>query len=425
MGFEFFLLMVMISVFALAIFVGKFPIGVSLAISSIVGALAGGYGIPLRHLVEGLFAYLDPLLIIATAMIYMEIIKETGALGEISRLIIVHLHNYPFWMLTLITIFIMFPGMVTGLSTAAVLTTGVFVAPALIHLGIPKLKTGSIIAMAALFGMVAPPINIPAMIIGGGVDMPFIGFELPLLFATIPLAIFTTLMLGYRYIKVVDVNEILRDLPESNYSKYGLRLFIPILGLILFMLASRIIPGKYTTLGIPFIFVIASILAFRSGKPFNYFKVAQKAIKYAMPVMGILAGIGMFIQIMTLIGVRGFLTVQTMQLPSFWLYLGIVISLPLFGAISCYGASYVLGVPFLLALLGNNEIIVASGLTLIASVGDLMPTTAYAGIFRSQIIGESNYFNMLKTSFPYIVITAVYGIGMIIFANWLAKFLIL
>lgn len=34
MGFEFFLLMVMISVFALAIFVGKFPIGVSLAISS-------------------------------------------------------------------------------------------------------------------------------------------------------------------------------------------------------------------------------------------------------------------------------------------------------------------------------------------------------------------------------------------------------
>ncbi|HEX9974034.1 MAG TPA: TRAP transporter large permease, partial [bacterium] len=267
MGFEFFLLVVMISVFALAVFVGKFPIGVSLAISSVVGALAGGYGIPLRHLVEGLFAYLDPLLIIATAMIYMEIIKETGALGEISRLIIVHLHNHPFWMLALITVFIMFPGMVTGLSTAAVLTTGVSVAPALMHLGIPKLKTGGIIAMAALFGMVAPPINIPAMIIGGGVDMPYIGFELPLLFATIPLAIFTTLMLGYRYIKVVDVNEILRDLPESNYSAYGIRLFVPIFGLILLMLASRIIPGKYTTLGIPLIFVIASIMAFRSGKP--------------------------------------------------------------------------------------------------------------------------------------------------------------
>ncbi|HEX9971725.1 MAG TPA: TRAP transporter large permease, partial [bacterium] len=169
----------------------------------------------------------------------------------------------------------------------------------------------------------------------------------------------------------------------------------------------------------------ASVMAFRSGKPFNYFKVAQKAIKDAMPVMGILAGIGMFIQIMTLIGVRGFLTVQTMQLPSFWLYLGIMISLPLFGAISCYGASYVLGVPFLLALLGRNEIIVASGLTLIASLGDLMPTTAFAGIFRSQIVGESNYFNMLKSSWLYILITALYGIGMIVFANWLAKFLIL
>ena len=55
------------------------------------------------------------------------------------------------------------------LSTAAVLTTGAIVAPALMHLGIPRIQTGSIIAMAALYGMIAPPINVPVMIIGGGV----------------------------------------------------------------------------------------------------------------------------------------------------------------------------------------------------------------------------------------------------------------
>lgn len=424
MTIEFYLLILMLGLFAIAVFYGKFPIGVSLAFSSIIAALAAGYGFPLRHLVEGTFAYFDPILIIATAMIYMELIKETGALNEISRLIIVYFHNRPFWLLCFITLFIMFPGMVTGLSTAAALTTGAFVAPALIHLGVPQIKTGSIVAMAALYGMVAPPINIPAMIIGGGVDMPFIGFELPLLFATIPLAMITTLLLGYRYVQNIAPDKILSDLPPSQVKVYGFRMFVPLIVLILLMLVSRIFPSKYTTLGIPLIFVIASLSAYGSGKPFRYLGVAKKAIREAMPVMGILAGIGMFIQIMTLIGVRGYLTVAAMQLPELWLLVSILISLPLFGAISCYGASYVLGVPFLLALLGRNEIIVASGLTLIASLGDLMPTTAFAGIFRAQIVGESNYLRLLKNCTPYIIIAGIYGIGMILFANFLAKFLV-
>jgi TRAP-type C4-dicarboxylate transport system permease large subunit len=413
----------MLTVFALAVFAGKFPIGVSLMISSIIGALIAGHGIPLRHLVEGTFAYLDAILIITAAMVFMEVIKESGALGEISRMIIVYLHNHPVWMLSLITIFIMFPGMITGLSTAAVLTTGAIVAPALMRLGIPRVTTGSIIAMAALYGMIAPPINVPVMIIGGGVDMPYIGFELPLLFASFPLAIVTTIALGYRYVKSVDFEKIKTELPESQFDKYGIRLFLPILALILLMLATRVIPGELTALGMPLIFAICCLTTFRSGKSINYIKVARRAIKSAMPVMGILVGIGMFIQIMSLTGVRGFLIVKTVQLPSFWLYVGIMISLPLFGAISSYGASYVLGVPFLLALLGKNEIIVASGLTLVASLGDLMPPTALAGIFAAQVVGESNYFRILKSCLPYALITALYGIAMIIFANILAKFL--
>ncbi|HDP98028.1 MAG TPA: TRAP transporter large permease subunit [bacterium] len=414
----------MLIVFALAVFVGKFPIGISLAISSVLAAFVGGFGFPLRHLVEGAFAYLDPILIIASAMVFMEIIKETGALGEISRQIIIHLHNRPFWLLTLITLFIMFPGMITGLSTAAVLTTGAIVAPALMHLGIPRVKAGSIISMAALYGMVAPPINLPVMIIGGGVDMPYIGFELPLLFASLPLAILVTLFLGFNHVKSMNMDKVLQDLPDIGVSRSMIRLFLPIIILIFLMLATRIFPSRLTALGMPFIFVIASLSAYRSGKNFNLFTVVKKAVKSAMPVMGILVGIGMFIQIMSLTGVRGLLIVKAVQLPSFWLYLGIMISLPLFGAISSYGASYVLGVPFLLALLGKSEIIVASGLTLIASLGDLMPPTALAGIFAAQVVNEPNYFKILKVCLPYAILTAVYGIGMILLANFLAKFFV-
>ena len=55
-------------------------------------------------------------------------------------------------------------------------------------LGVPPVKAAAAIALAAIYGMTAPPINIPAMIIGGGIDMPYVGFGLPLLICTVPLA---------------------------------------------------------------------------------------------------------------------------------------------------------------------------------------------------------------------------------------------
>lgn len=421
---EFLILLAMMAIFAIAVFVGRFPIGVSLAFASILGALLSGFGIPLRHLVEGGISYLDPILIIVTAMIFMEIIRETGALGEASRIIVHVLHPYPFMFLVAVTIFIMLPGMITGLSTAAVLTTGAVVAPALIAYGIPRVKTGSIIAMAALFGMIAPPINVPAMIIGGGVDMPFIGFELPLLFATLPLAILTTFFIAKPHTTKGERPEISEKFTALSSELHRFKLFLPVLVLAFLMALSRIVPNDYTSLGLPLIFTISSLVAFGSGRPFNFWKVAQNAVRKAMPVMGILVGIGMFIQIMSLSGVRGFLIVNIVQIPSYWLYLAIAVSLPLFGAISSYGASYVLGVPFLLALLGRNEIVVASAITLIASLGDMMPPTALAGIFAAQVVDEPNYFRILKVCVPYIILTAVYGVMMIMAANWLAKFLI-
>ncbi len=424
MNAELLVLIAMMALFAIAVFIEKFPIGISLALASIAGALLSGFGVPLRHLVEGSISYLDPILIIVTAMIFMEIIKETGALGETSRLIVRYFHAYPFLFLTAITFFIMIPGMLTGLSTASVLTTGAVVAPALIAYGIPKVKTGSIIAMAALYGMIAPPINVPAMIIGGGVDMPFIGFELPLLFATVPLALFTTFFIARPHVSRGVRSEVLDQFSALTQEISRARLFLPVLILVLLMGLSRLVPNDLTSMGLPLIFVISSLAAFRSGRDFNYWTVAQSAVRKAMPVMGILVGIGMFIQVMSLSGVRGFLIVNIVQIPSYWLYVAIAVSLPLFGAISSYGASYVLGVPFLLALLGRNEIIVASAITLIASLGDMMPPTALAGIFSAQVVDEPNYFRILKVCIPYIMITAIYGVMMIVGANWLAKYLI-
>ena len=414
---------VMLGVFVLSAMWLKLPIGISLILASISGAFIAGEGFPVRHLVEGTFAYLDPILIIATAMIFMETLRRSGALGSISRWIIVTMHKRPFWLIIFITLFIMFPGMITGLSTAAVLTTGALAAPALILLGIPAITVAAMIAMTAIYGMIAPPINVPAMIIGGGVDMPYIGFDLPLIFATFPLAFGVNLALGYKHIRKINIEAILPKLGKDYFAEYGWRLYFPLILVLVLMLGIRIAPAWFPGLGLPLIFMIGAISTLFCGKKMNFFKASHKAVQEAMPVLGILIGIGMFIQIMTLNGVRGMLVITRLSMPSLWRYLSMGLMIPLFGAVSAYGSASVLGVPFLLAFLGQNEIIVGSGLSLLTGLGDLMPPTALAGIFAAQVVGEKNYFKVLKITLIPAIITALWGLGMIYFANVLGTFL--
>ncbi len=81
-------------------------------------------------------------------------------------------------LLVALTIVIMFPGMITGSCTASVLGTGVIVAPVLMRMGLPRATAGAVMSSAAVYGMIAPPVNVPVMIIGGGIDMPYVGFGL-------------------------------------------------------------------------------------------------------------------------------------------------------------------------------------------------------------------------------------------------------
>jgi len=127
--------------------------------------------------------------------------------------------------------------------------------------------------------------------------------------------------------------------------------------------------------------------------------------------------VGMFIQIMTLVGVQGFIVVSVLALPAWLMYLGMATSIPLFGAVSAFGAASVLGVPFLLALLGQNEIMVGSALSLLAGLGDLMPPTALAGIFAAQVVGEENYFRVLRHCIVPAVVTAAWAVVVILNAN--------
>lgn len=395
MPFELILFLVMVGVFAACAFAAKLPVSLAMLAASVAGLLVSGNGLAVRHLVEGTFGYVDTILVIATAMIFMRTVQESGALEALNAIIIRRFHTVPALLLPLLMLVAMFPGMITGSSSASVLTAGAVVAPVLMSLGLPAASAGAFIAMAGILGMIAPPVNIPAMIIGGGIDMPFVGFEAPLALLTIPLAILFSLWFGLPHIKVVNWETLSARLDLETYRKHGFRLFIPIVLVAALMVLGKIAPGVFG-LGLPVVFLIGALLGTLTGRRFNVVRAAKAAVNDALPVMGILAGVGMFIQVMTLTGVRGFVVVSALSVPPALLYAAIAVSIPLFGAVSSFGASSVLGVPFLLALLGQDQIVTASALSLIAALGDFMPPTALSAIFAAQVVGEDRYSRVLK-----------------------------
>ena len=415
---------VMVGVFALSCFKFKIPVGIAMALSAISGSLVAGFGLPVRHLVEGGFNYLNTILVIATAMVFMKVIQYNGMMDTITRWLIEKFYSKPAFLIIGLSFIVVFPGMITGSSTAAVLTGGVLVAPVLIFMGFPKELTAALIAMAAVFGEAAPPININALIIGGGIDLPYTGFTLPLLIITVPLIIITSLFLGRKFLKTFNYEKMKEKLPSSYLREYGIRLFLPIIILFALMLRETFFPQLFPTLGMPIYFLIAAIIGIFSGKKFNFLQISQEAVHDALPVLGILVGVGMFIQIMTLTGLRGYIVINCLSLPRYLLYTGIAMSMPLFGAVSAYGSASVLGVPFALALLESNPVITVSALSQLAALGDLMPPTALAGIFAAQVVGEKNYFKVLKFCILPAVITAVWCIIIIMFANTLADILL-
>ncbi|MCX7973901.1 MAG: TRAP transporter large permease, partial [Candidatus Aminicenantes bacterium] len=119
----------MLSIFILLTVIVKIPIGISLVLAAIAGALSDGTGLPWRHFIEGAFGYFDTILIIFTATIFMKTLEGSGALNTYINFLIRSFHRWPPILLLILMIIIMFPGMITGSSVTAILSAGPLVAP--------------------------------------------------------------------------------------------------------------------------------------------------------------------------------------------------------------------------------------------------------------------------------------------------------
>ena len=416
-------LIILVSIFLIGlIFFRRMSLGLLLIISAIAASLVAGMGIPLRHIVQGTFVYFNVILIVITGMIFLKVLEDSGSVAAISKSLVVRLYRHPKWLLITIVVLLLIPGMLTGVAVTSVLSVGILVAPILIAIGIPPVTTAAIIALVSALSMVAPPTNLLGMIMALGINAPYEGFELPSFILSVPLAIILGFFMGGHYVKVTDKQIILNALPKTRKEISTFMAWLPLIVVIGLMTIIRIFPKLIPDLGTPLVFSIGAIIGLFTAGKVNLLHTAKKALSGPMlTVVEILVGAGIFLQLITLVGIRGLLVVSSLSLPDVLAYAAASVSLVLAsGFLSPFGSTSIFGVPFALFFLGKNQIVVITALSLMAAVGQLAPPAAIAGRFSAQICKVKSFNMVLKKSILWMVILLIIAILVILFSEYFA-----
>lgn len=403
----------------------RLQVSLVLILTCLVTVLVAGLGEPLRHLVEGEFGFFYVILVIFTGMLFLRVLQASGVFDAITQDLILTLAGHPVLLLFLLTVLLWFPGMITGLGTAAVLSAGALVAPILLRLGIPPANAAAIVALEATFGTITGPVNIPAMIVAGGINMPYEGFGLVLPLITVPLGLFTVLYLGLRHARKAVAADLTQGLRRDDGDPRGLVTYLPLIVVVGLMVVIRTLPKAFPDLSTPLVFMIGSLVGTFTGRRVDFFKVSREALGGPVfPVVGLLMAVGMVVQVATVTGVKGLLVISSLSLPMALLYLGMAVSLPLLGGVLTHlGAAAVLGVPFVLALLGRNVIVTTASVSLLCALSQLVPPTAVAGYLSAQVVGLESFGSLVRRSAVPALVTTGYCLAVIFFANDVARLL--
>ena len=415
----------------LAVMVGTYIIARALKLSTelslfaaaLAGSLAGGNGIPVRHIVEGAFTYFDIILIFVAATLFMNLLKESGGAAFAVRAILRRFHRRKGLLLALLAILLLIPGALTGAGSVTVLILGGMVATVLGTMEIPKPKVAAIIFVIAGLSAAAPPINLWAMLTAAGVNMPYVGFFLPLLVPCVILALTTIFILG-RKAKPVNLEKALRELPEAPPRMNWARVGTPFLAFIVLLVAGRVFPFSFPILGLPLMFMASALLAFLlSPVRLDVLRISRETVHQLLPLIGTLTCAGILVQIMTLTGVRGLIAITTVTLPVTVVFLTLCLTLPVSETVLMWGSAPVLGVPLVLFFntIGLNPIVALAGMTIIWPLGDAIPPTAIIGRLTVATVGmKEPYSKFLKHCLVPALLIAIVGTLMVVFSKKLA-----
>jgi hypothetical protein len=390
--------------------------------AAVGGSLAGGFGLPPRHLAEGAVTYLDINLIFITATLFMNILKDSGGVAFAVRGILARFHRSRVLLLVLLSALLLLPGALTGAGSVTVLITGGMVAVVLRTMGVAPVRTAAIVFVVAGLSAAAPPVSLWAMITAAGVNMPYVGFFWPLLLPCVLCALLTVFLLGWRGERM-DLESALRSLPTPPPGMSWSRVALPFVVLFGLMAVGRLWPHVTPIMGLPLMFLAAAAVSWvLAPERLVFLDISRRTVAQLLPLVATLTAVGVLVQIMTLTGVRGLLAVTAVTLPVAVVFATLCVVLPLSEAVLMWGAAAVIGVPLVLLFntIGLNPIVALAGMSLIWPLGDALPPTAIIGRLTVDVVGVPDYGRFLRACAVPAAIIMVLGTLMVVYSAHLS-----
>jgi hypothetical protein len=400
----------------------RWPFPLALAAAAILSGVGGTLEFPFRHLVEGGFGYLNLMLALFAGAWFGQAARQAGLADGFSQGLMRLTRSHALLTLAAVAALLFAAGMFTGLAGVAVLTVGVFAAPVLRRIGLSAHDAAAFIALEATCGMIAPPVNLPAMMIADGVNMPFLNFDRTLLLISVPVALFTVWRFSRRCGAPDEIDQ--RETDTGVPVRHALLGAMPLALVLGFWLLLRLFPAQIYDPGVPAVLVVAGLLML----PLLGVRTAGISVQTAFSgtplyLAAALVAVGMLVQIMTLTGMRGWLVIQPMASASPWLEL-LLVTLPVLGGVlTSAGTANILGVPFAFAFIHQDMIINVSALSSIAAISEFMPPTAVGAALAGYVVGEDRLLRIAHAALPSLVLLFAISMAMIAYAKPLARFL--
>lgn len=418
-------LAVMVVVFALASWKLKSP-ELSMVITAVAGALAGGLGFPVRLFVEGTFTYFDVAFTFLTASIFINFYSETGAMDTLVRKMVERFYSSKWVLFFLLAVIMLIPGALTGAGSVSMFVVGGMVATVLRFMGIGDRKIVAFIYVTSMLAAVAPPINLWVMLMCAQANMPYVGFDVPLLAPIAIITVFTVFWL-LRGGQPKAKEQILAELPQVPEGMTWFRIIAPLAVFILLLLLSKYAAFSIPTLGIPLIFLISTVVAMlvspkKSGLA-RWYQVLSETSEQVFPLLATVISVGVLVNIMTATGVRGLIAITFVTLPVMLIYVFAPFVLPLAQGSLSYSSGIILGTPliFLFNSVGVNVTIVATALSLIYPLGDCLPPSRISGRVAIDVSEyKGTYMSFLGSILVPCIFMAVVAVLMLIYANKLS-----
>jgi hypothetical protein len=280
--------------------------------------------------------------------------------------------------------------------------------------------------MLGIVSAVAPPINVWAMLMAAGANMPYVGFDLVLLAPALVVTVVTVVYLGWGAVPQ-SKDAILAALPPLHPGMTWWRAAVPLVILVALSLAAKYASFSIPTLGFPLIFLVCALVTVAIDPvrrpPSRWLQVVNTTIEQVFPLVATMVSVGVLVNVLAATGVRGLIAISFVALPILGIYASSLFVCPLAQGSLGFGSAVILGTPliFVFNAVGANVTVVAAAFSLLFALGDCLPPSRIVGRTAIETVGyRGSYTSFLKaTAVPWVAMGLV-ALGMLVFSRSVA-----